>query len=111
VHPSPPVRLLEFVVDDIGLEPQAEVRILFWCESSITTITAMVPDWLNAGAESGHGARSCDLDWIRSLRGQCIALGVQFFFRQMAENGRNISLPKLDGRSWTEIPGKRGEIA
>ena len=36
VHPSPPVRLLEYVVDDIAHEPQAEVRILLWCEGAIT---------------------------------------------------------------------------
>ena len=36
VHPSPRVRLLEYVVDDITHEPQAEVRILLWCEGAIT---------------------------------------------------------------------------
>jgi DNA gyrase/topoisomerase IV subunit B len=36
VHPSPRVRLLECVVDDIAHEPQAEVRILLWCEDAIT---------------------------------------------------------------------------
>ena len=36
VHPSPRVRLLEYVVDDIAHEPQAEVRIALWCEGAIT---------------------------------------------------------------------------
>jgi DNA gyrase/topoisomerase IV subunit B len=36
VHPSPRVRLLEYVVDDIAHEPQPEVRILAWREDVIT---------------------------------------------------------------------------
>lgn len=39
-------------------------------------------DWVIAGGESGPGARPMHPDWVRSLRGQCTAAGVPFFFKQ-----------------------------
>ena len=39
-------------------------------------------DWIVAGCESGHGARPCDVAWLRSLRDQCAAAGVAFFLKQ-----------------------------
>ncbi len=61
-------------------------------------------DWIVAGAESGPGARPCDLAWIRSLRDQCAAAGVPFFWKQHVENGRKISLPMLDGVTHDAFP-------
>lgn len=40
------------------------------------------PDWVIAGGESGPGARPMHPDWARSLRDQCAAAGVPFFFKQ-----------------------------
>lgn len=37
------------------------------------------------GGESGHGARPMHPDWARSLRDQCQAAGVPFFFKQWGE--------------------------
>lgn len=39
-------------------------------------------DWVICGGESGHQARPMDPDWVRSLRDQCTAAGVPFFFKQ-----------------------------
>ncbi|RCK20109.1 hypothetical protein TH8_19825 [Thalassospira profundimaris] len=39
-------------------------------------------DWVIVGGESGHNARPMHPDWARSLRGQCKAAGVPFFFKQ-----------------------------
>lgn len=39
-------------------------------------------DWVIAGGESGSGARPMHPDWVRSLRDQCVAAGVPFFFKQ-----------------------------
>lgn len=39
-------------------------------------------DWVVVGGESGPGARPMTPDWARSLRGQCAAAGVPFFFKQ-----------------------------
>jgi protein gp37 len=42
-------------------------------------------DWVIAGGESGHGARPMHPQWARSLRDQCVAAGVPFFFKQWGE--------------------------
>ncbi len=40
-------------------------------------------DWVVCGGESGKGARPMHPDWVRSLRDQCEAAEVPFFFKQM----------------------------
>jgi protein gp37 len=42
-------------------------------------------DWMIVGGESGRGARPMHPDWARSLRDQCAAAGVAFFFKQWGE--------------------------
>lgn len=44
-------------------------------------------DWVVIGGESGPGARPMHPDWARSLRDQCAAAGVPFFFKQWGEYG------------------------
>lgn len=61
-------------------------------------------DWVIAGAESGPGARAMDEGWVRSVRDQCAVAGVAFFYKQNAINGRKVSLPELDGRTWDQYP-------
>lgn len=41
--------------------------------------------WVIVGGESGHHARPCHPDWVRSIRDQCTAAGVPFFFKQWGE--------------------------
>lgn len=41
--------------------------------------------WVICGGESGPGARPMNPTWARSLRDQCKAAGVQFFFKQFGE--------------------------
>jgi protein gp37 len=40
------------------------------------------PDWVIVGGESGPGARPMHPDWARSIRDQCAAADVPFFFKQ-----------------------------
>lgn len=42
-------------------------------------------DWVICGGESGPGARPMHPEWVRSLRDQCAAAGVPFFFKQWGE--------------------------
>lgn len=42
-------------------------------------------DWVIAGGESGPKARPMHPDWVRSIRDQCQAAGVPFFFKQWGE--------------------------
>lgn len=44
-------------------------------------------DWVIVGGESGPKARPMHPDWARSLRDQCEAAGVPFFFKQWGEYG------------------------
>lgn len=40
-------------------------------------------DWVVGGGESGYGARSCDVEWLRSLARQCKYAGVPYFNKQL----------------------------
>jgi protein gp37 len=42
-------------------------------------------DWVICGGESGPNARPMHPDWARSLRDQCAAAGVPYFFKQWGE--------------------------
>jgi protein gp37 len=42
-------------------------------------------DWVIVGGESGHHARPMHPDWARSIRDQCQAAGVPYFFKQWGE--------------------------
>lgn len=44
-------------------------------------------DWIIVGGESGPGARPMHPDWARSIRDQCAAADVAFFFKQWGEWG------------------------
>ena len=59
-------------------------------------------DWVICGGETGPGARPMHPDWARSLRDQCVAAGVPFFFKGWG--GKRHSGRLLDGREWNEVP-------
>lgn len=78
-------------------------------------------DWVIVGGETGPGARPAHPDWFRSVRDQCQAAGVPFFFKQWGEYvyvkngfcsndyaplraGRKQAGRLLDGREWNEYP-------
>jgi protein gp37 len=77
-------------------------QILGWPNKSIEVTPGI--DWLIMGCESGPGARPMDLDWARSVRDQCQAAGVPFFFKQAVINGKLIHMPILDGQMWDQFP-------
>jgi len=89
--------------------------------------------WVVVGGESGPGARPMHPDWARSLRDQCQAANVPFFFKQWGEwkqsdnpvesfnhntgdfetitarvafkrVGKHTAGRLLDGREWNEYP-------
>lgn len=60
-------------------------------------------DWVIAGGESGPKARPMHPDWVRSLRDQCQAAGVPFFFKQWGEYEPGISTTFQKGRfTWVD---------
>jgi protein gp37 len=47
--------------------------------------------WVIVGGESGPGARPCDVNWIRSIVGQCRAAGVEVFVKQLGAQPHDTS--------------------
>lgn len=82
-------------MDRIGEEPEGYINALaavIHCDGRGTkSITGL--DWVIAGGESGPNARPMHPAWARTLRDQCVAAGVPFFFKQ---HGEWISLADYD---------------
>lgn len=73
--------------------------------------------WVIAGGESGHGARSMDLAWARSLVAQCQSAGVSPFVKQLGtcpvcanDDARRWPSESMPLR-WDYEPHHQGEIA
>lgn len=92
-------------------------------------------DWVIVGGESGPNARPMHPDWAQSIRDQCLAAGVPFFFKQWGEwypspyrgsksnhggfpydpatgtirPGKKATGRLLDGREWNEYPEVNNE--
>ena len=62
-------------------------------------------DWVIMGCESGPKRRPMNIDWARSMQGQCEDAGVPFFLKQMEIGGKVVSEPELDGKQWLQFPG------
>jgi protein gp37 len=61
-------------------------------------------DWVVIGGESGPGARPMHPDWARSLRDQCSAAGVPYFFKQTGSLlARQLGIPGK-GHDWDLLP-------
>lgn len=73
--------------------------------------------WVIAGGESGPRARASDPGWFRSLRAQCRAAGIPFFFKQWGEHGEDMAKvgrrktgALLDGREHRDGPAQSAGI-
>jgi len=60
--------------------------------------------WVIVGGESGPGARPMKENWVLSLRDQCRASGVAFFFKQWGGVRKSKNGRKLEGRTYDEYP-------
>lgn len=61
-------------------------------------------DWVIVGGESGPGARAIDAKWVLSIRDQCLAANVPFFFKQWGGVRKKKFGRILEGRTWDEMP-------
>jgi protein gp37 len=60
--------------------------------------------WVIVGGESGPGARPMEEPWVLSIRDQCAAENVPFFFKQWG-GARKVRWGRtLRGRTWDEMP-------
>jgi protein gp37 len=60
--------------------------------------------WVIVGGESGPGARPMKREWVVSVRRQCRAYGVPFFFKQWGGVRKVKHGRELDGRTYDEYP-------
>ena len=96
------------------LETPARVRFLS-CEpllgpldlteyfNPLTTNGAFI-HWAIVGGESGWNARPMDPEWVKSIRAQCEAAGVDFFFKQWGGVNKKKNGRELDGRTYDAMP-------
>lgn len=93
------------------------VSLLAWLNGGFGVVA---PDlhWVVVGGESGRKSRPMHPDWARSLRDECTAAGVPFFFKQWGEwlpvrtpsgehherVGKRGAGRELDDRTWDEYP-------
>lgn len=115
---------------DLYRRPQMQNALTGWAGND-SGVSVGLPrlDWVIVGGESGPGARPMHPDSARSLRDQCTAAGVSFFFKQWGEwlpagqdgapgdnqvlncldceirVGKKAAGRLLDGRVWDERPG------
>jgi protein gp37 len=61
-------------------------------------------DWVIVGGESGPQARPMRREWVRTIRDQCEAADVAFFFKQWGGLRPKSGGRKLDGREWNQFP-------
>ncbi len=60
--------------------------------------------WVIVGGESGPRARPMQEDWVLSIREQCKAAGVAFFFKQWGGVRKKVAGRTLRGRTHDAIP-------
>jgi protein gp37 len=61
-------------------------------------------NWVIVGGESGPGARPIRKEWVLSIREQCKAARVPFFFKQWGGTRKALTGRKLEGRTYDEYP-------
>lgn len=74
------------------------------CHECWQSPTSPTPAWVICGGESGPNARPMHPDWAKSLRDQCVAARVPFFFKQWGGRDKKSAGRVLDGKTWDEFP-------
>ncbi|MDQ7818722.1 MAG: phage Gp37/Gp68 family protein [Melioribacteraceae bacterium] len=75
----------------ISAEPLiGDINLEVWIHKCLTNGCGDKIDWVIVGGESGKSARPLHPDWVRSIRDNCKALGIKFFFKQW---GNNVFVP------------------
>lgn len=61
-------------------------------------------DWVIVGGESGRGARSMKVEWVDSIKEQCQAAKVPFFFKQWGGVQKSKAGRQLHGLEYNQMP-------
>jgi protein gp37 len=86
-------------------EVAAEVRFLS-CEPLLGPLDLDLEGihWVIVGGESGLQRRPMKTEWVVSIRDQCTAAGVSFFFKQWGGRTPKAGGRDLEGMEWNEMP-------
>lgn len=60
--------------------------------------------WVIVGGESGFKARPIEMDWVTSIRDQCVEFQIPFFFKQWGGVTSKSGGRLLDGKIWDQMP-------
>lgn len=82
---SPLLQITPAAVRFLSLEPLLGPVVIDHLEYSVKYGFKPLINWVIVGGESGPGARPMNPDWVRSIRDQCLAANVPFFFKQWGE--------------------------
>ncbi len=63
-------------------------------------------DWVIVGGESGPKSRPMKKQWVESIKEQCLASRVPFFFKQWGGTNKKKAGRLLEGRTWDEMPNQ-----
>ena len=94
----PFLRTVEAAVRFLSVEPLLE---------DLGEIDLESIDWVIVGGESGRGARPMRPEWAISVRDQCLAHGVPFFFKQWGGVWKKRTGRVLDRQTWNGFPRPR----
>ena len=61
-------------------------------------------DWAIVGGESGPKAREMNPEWVYSIKNQCEAQNVMFYFKQWGGTNKKKSGRTLLGQTWDDMP-------
>lgn len=102
VHRVEHLRDVPAAVRFVSAEPLLGPVTLFDTSEGVLRGPGVI-DWLICGGESGTGFRPMSIDWARSVRDQCVAASVPFFYKQ-GSGLRPGTDDRLDGVEWKQFP-------
>src|SRR5437762_2290673 len=91
---------------DLRVVPEKLFEPLGWKASRMVFVNSM-SDLFHDGVPDDYVlavARALDASWVRSIRDQCVAAKVPFFFKQWGGVRKGLAGRLLDGRTWDEMP-------
>jgi len=97
-----PLRSVRAAVRFLSVEPLLE---------DLGSLNLAGIDWVIVGGESGRGARPMRPEWVLSIRNQCQAAEIPFFFKQWGGRWKKRTGRLFDGRTWDEIPSGPTRLA
>lgn len=68
-------------------------------------------EWVIVGGESGPRSRPMNAEWVIDIRNQCVKAGVAFFFKQWGGFSPKAGGRLLEGKEWSQFPGRRGTVS